>query len=719
MNIQILELPILILSIVANISIGLIAFSRNTDSWTNKLFGLLSLAWIGWTATTYLSLHNDQLQLELVRASMFFVVMMNTVFFFLVQVFPKVKYTLSKRQKILLWYAVGVGIVALSPWLFVSVEVSETGAVAPQPGPGMLLFLIHTVVFMVGGLTILTRRLRASAGLLRSQLSFILAGTALFFTIIPLTNFILPIVFERSEYVIFSPVATVVFAGFISYTIIRHRLFDIRLVVARTVAYVLMLFFLASLYALLAFGITDYFFQSAEIQPATQMVYVVLAVVLAFTFQPIKNVFDSLTNKVFYRDSYVTQEVISAVGEVLTTEIDIELLSTKSLELLSGSLKSSVAGITLFDESDQIIQYNLNAISHFSISKSEFELFQGKLTIRDEVEDEKLRRVMDREDVSLILRLTSSDATVGFLLLGPKQSGNAYSVKDLNLLEILSNDMAIGLQNALQIDEIKNFNITLQERIKDATNELKAKNHKLRELDKAKDDFISMASHQLRTPLTTVKGYLSMLNDGDFGKVSKKQQQILELAYNSSERMVYLIADLLNVSRINTGKFVIDKTEVDLLDVVKSEVKQLEGSAKAHDVKLKTKLPKSAPTVMLDESKIRQVMMNFVDNAIYYTPDGGRITVELKVAKDSLEYTVTDTGIGVPTDEQEHMFTKFYRAKNARKARPDGTGLGLYLAKKVVSAQGGSIIFKSKENEGSTFGFRFSLAAIGAKKSKR
>ena len=110
---------------------------------------------------------------------------------------------------------------------------------------------------------------------------------------------------------------------------------------------------------------------------------------------------------------------------------------------------------------------------------------------------------------------------------------------------------------------------------------------------------------------------------------------------------------------------------------------------------------------MLDETKTRQVIMNFVDNAIYYTPSGGRIKVVLSETPASIEFRVIDTGIGVPKSEQPHLFTKFYRAGNARKARPDGTGLGLFMAKKVVTAEGGAIIFDTREGKGSTFGFMF------------
>ena len=183
--------------------------------------------------------------------------------------------------------------------------------------------------------------------------------------------------------------------------------------------------------------------------------------------------------------------------------------------------------------------------------------------------------------------------------------------------------------------------------------------------------------------------------------------------------MVYLISDLLNVSRLKTGKFVIEPKPTYLPTVVESEIEQLQETAKSRGLKVEFTKPKSFPTLNLDENKIRQVIMNLADNAIYYTPVGGKINLNLSVTNDSVAYTVTDTGIGVPKSEQHHLFTKFYRAANAKKARPDGTGLGLFMAKKVVIAQGGAMIFKTTEGKGSTFGFSFPLNKLEVQESDK
>jgi signal transduction histidine kinase len=176
--------------------------------------------------------------------------------------------------------------------------------------------------------------------------------------------------------------------------------------------------------------------------------------------------------------------------------------------------------------------------------------------------------------------------------------------------------------------------------------------------------------------------------------------------------MVYLISDLLNVSRLRTGKFIIEPIPSNLARVINEEIEQLQETAKGRNLELTYERPTHFPTLMLDETKIRQVIMNFIDNAIYYTPGGGHISVHLIDKKDTIEFFVTDDGIGVTKHEQPHLFTKFFRAHNAKRARPDGTGLGLFMAKKVIVAQGGAIIFRSQEGKGSTFGFTFAKAKL-------
>jgi signal transduction histidine kinase len=176
--------------------------------------------------------------------------------------------------------------------------------------------------------------------------------------------------------------------------------------------------------------------------------------------------------------------------------------------------------------------------------------------------------------------------------------------------------------------------------------------------------------------------------------------------------MVHLINDFLNVSRLQTGKFMIETRQIDLAKVITQEVESLKTTAGARGLKLQYRAPSTIPILYIDEGKIRQVIMNFIDNAIYYSDEETTITVSLTNEGGDIVFKVRDTGIGVPKAEQPHLFSKFFRATNARKQRPDGTGVGLFLAKKVIVAHGGSIVFESTEGEGSTFGFRLPIKRL-------
>ncbi|HUC86825.1 MAG TPA: GAF domain-containing sensor histidine kinase [Candidatus Saccharimonadales bacterium] len=336
------------------------------------------------------------------------------------------------------------------------------------------------------------------------------------------------------------------------------------------------------------------------------------------------------------------------------------------------------------------------AVRHLVIVTTErlFEVVQPSMPIEEAEEAQERLSLVS----FYICPLQARNEVIGVMVLGSPQNPAVLGFYQKSLLERLTVAVGIAIDNTLLYREAE----------KSAAH-LRTANRHLKELDKAKDEFITMASHQLRTPLTSIKGYLSMLLEGDTGPVSDQQHEFLEYAYNGSQRMVGLIADLLNVSRMSAGRFVIQKQPVDLAKIVEEEVGQLQRRAIDKQLQLHYLPPtKPLPRVQMDESKTRQVIMNFIDNAVYYTPHG---SIEVKLVRHGkrVELLVKDTGIGVPKALQRRLFTKFFRASNAQKVRPDGTGLGLYLAKQVIEDQGGSIIFESIEGEGSTFGFSLPL----------
>lgn len=506
--------------------------------------------------------------------------------------------------------------------------------------------------------------------------------------------------------------------------ITTQKLFDIRLIVARSVAYVMSLSTLGGGFLGISFVATSYLFPTDMSNSATRWLYGSLSILLSLLFPHLRRFFDRVTSSIFFRDAYDSQTYLDKFNKVLVSNYSIVPILRKSASTIYVNLKPTYC-VFLIHETRTVSRRVIGTKGNPQFSEQDVAFLRSviprmkqKFIITDELEssDAHLKIILRKNRIAVISKLASSNDAqgVGYLVLGSKKSGNPYSSQDIKMIEISSNGLAIAIQNALHNEEIENFNITLQAKVDEATRRLRRTNEKLKALDETKDDFISMASHQLRTPLTSVKGYLSLVLEGDAGKLTPLQNQMLGQAFMSSQRMVYLIADLLNVSRLKTGKFIIESKPVNLASLINEELSQLTESVKSHQLTLEYDAPKDFPEALLDETKIRQVVMNFADNAIYYTQAGGHVKIELIDKPSTIEFRVIDNGLGVPKDEQPHLFTKFYRAANARKARPDGTGLGLFMAKKVIAAQGGVLIFESVEGKGSTFGFIFNKQQLAS-----
>lgn len=222
------------------------------------------------------------------------------------------------------------------------------------------------------------------------------------------------------------------------------------------------------------------------------------------------------------------------------------------------------------------------------------------------------------------------------------------------------------------------------------------------EIDRQKDELLSIVSHQLATPVSSVKWYLEMMKDGDLGKLSEEQLKhvtsMQEVAVNLSD----LVSMILDVSRIQLGKMHIEKQELDLNQFFKEIIEIIEPKALEKKVNLVKKLPANMPVAQLDKRYTHMTIENLLSNAIKYTPEGGQVDFTVTLVGDRLRCVVKDTGVGIPKADQEKIFGKLFRASNVRNT-VDGNGFGLYVAKGAVEAQGGNIRFESTEGKGTTF----------------
>jgi signal transduction histidine kinase len=621
----------------------------------------------------------------------------------------------SYSKKLLLGTSLPVlGLVLLTILTPITVNQVVINSQGASPAGTTLFYTISTVVtvvyFVAGGIILYLRRKREKANLKYQIDLFVVAIVIVLLTNI-LAGYVLPLLGFGNIGASFGRLSFLAFGAITAYAIVRHGLFDVRLAVVRSVAYGLSLLTLALFYYAIAYLVSVTLFKgeatsSFSISPLN----ILLALALAFIFQPVKNFFDKVTNSIFYRDRYDAEDFFTRLNEMLGSSTDLRGLLQRAATEIAATLKAEQAFF--------YVQYNhvhhvcAGTSKSASLPSSDAHYLNeyvdqngDEVLVRDLLaSDHPLRRLMIGYKIAILVPLMKKKRVLGYLALG-EQLSSGYTSRDIKTLGSVTDSLVIAVQNALSVQEVKDTNAHLQQKIDTATVELRTSNARLKRLDAAKDEFLSMASHQLRTPLTSVKGYLSMMIDGDVGKISATQRQVLEEAFSSSERMVHLIHDFLNVSRLQTGKFMLEFGDVNLAQLVAEEVKGLDRVAMSRSMKLDFINTAGDDILRLDDTKIRQVVMNYIDNAIYYSHPDTTITIELSKSADDIVLKVKDTGIGVPKAEQAHLFGKFYRATNARKQRPDGTGVGLYLAKKIITAHGGDVLFSSKPGKGSTFGF--------------
>lgn len=224
-------------------------------------------------------------------------------------------------------------------------------------------------------------------------------------------------------------------------------------------------------------------------------------------------------------------------------------------------------------------------------------------------------------------------------------------------------------------------------------------------IDKMKSEFISIAAHQLRTPLSAIKWVVKMVLDGDAGKLNKEQEKLLSKGYASNERIINLVNDMLNVSRIEEGRFGYNFQKEDYSKTLKRHIDDLEPIIKKKSIKLKLEAPEKMLSVFMDKSKMDLVFQNLLENAVKYTPEFGKILIAIEKGDKFLKTRIKDNGVGIPEKDQPKLFSKFFRAENVMRMQTEGSGLGLFIVKNIIKKHGGEISFKSEEGKGTEFVF--------------
>ena len=484
---------LLIVAITINTLLAFIVYKNNPKSITNIVFSLLSIVTSTWLVVFYLPLLPSFLpfSLQLIRLSLFFAVPQAMLFFILSQVLPNEKITISKGKLItlLIWSSI-IMIVTISPFTFTEVKFIDDSPY-PTAGAGMLLFAPTVVLFSVAAIYTLIKRILKSPGLIKEQLRFVLFGIIAMLGLL-ITTVLIPVtLFDNNSFVPFAPFYTLIFLAATGYAIIKHRLLDIRLVVARTVAYTLIIGIVGVFYTLSTILVSNLFFRDLSTNEQI-ILFTTLTIIVAFTFQPLRRYLQKITDSFFYKGRYDSSELISNLTKIMATTLGLEDLSKGLLANLIPEMRINKGAFVLVKKGriDAVESYNYKTKPKFTGTDIDSLLEQEKILILEDLDNKKLKGLMNDLDLALAAPLKIGDETLGMLLLGHKLSGEIYTEQDIKLLQILSPEISIAINNAKAYEEIRKFNVTLQREIQKATVDLKFANEKLKELDRLKDEFV-------------------------------------------------------------------------------------------------------------------------------------------------------------------------------------------------------------------------------------
>ncbi|MCM8800536.1 MAG: ATP-binding protein [Candidatus Omnitrophica bacterium] len=380
----------------------------------------------------------------------------------------------------------------------------------------------------------------------------------------------------------------------------------------------------------------------------------------------------------------------------IKSSFDVPLFAgDKVVGLLNVASTKDIA----YSDNEIKLFYTLATQASFSIEKLQAVLAGEKSKMKVMVEGMSEGVVMFDEQDKLVIFNAAAREMIGenLDLLGSLEEIRKVQKKSFDIhldkpYPRIINSQAMCIKD----DEGKSLGIVIL--LKDVTRE--------REIDQMKSDFISVVSHELRTPLTALKGAIDNLLDGIAGELNQIQKECLLVSKRNIDRLNRMISELLDISRIEAGKIQINKQPTDITGLINEVLRLFQDMAEASGIILGAEIASDLPKINLDPDKITQVLTNLVGNAVKFTPAGGRITVRAGVLKDFIQVDVIDTGLGIPHQDLEKIFDKFYQVSRLGGSRtPKGTGLGLPICKGIVERHGGRIWVESELGKGSKFSF--------------
>jgi len=714
-----------LINMVTSLILGSFIFFRNRKNTTNNTFILLSVAVFVWSLFYFLWQISTDHNSALLYTRLLSIGSLFIPIFYLHWVLSFLGLKDLPQSKLILVSGYVTTFIFLlfsfSPLFIRDVEPIMVFSFWPKAGYLYTAYLIILYLGLVGyGLSQLFRYYKMANSLKQFQIKYIIFGTIIGF-LGGATNFFL---WYDINVLPVGNVVTSLYVFILFYAMVRYRLMDIRIVVQKVFIYfAVSVFIYIFFYALIAFY--NYTF-GGVFTGASYAFGLIAAPIFAWIFYLVDRGVRVFAHKYLFVSLYNYQETINKLIGDLNNYIDLDKIIKLIVDSIKETMQLDSAGVLLINRETKPVSYEIAKLIGFdrehtlSLVKDDFLVKYLTKTQKPVVGDElvmlsnetdketernflRLHCRMERINAALCLPLMANKKLIGFIILGVKISNDAYTSDDLKLLDTLSKQAGIAIENARQYKQIQEFGKTLQDKVDEQTKDIEKKSVYLQELLNMKSDFLRVVNHQLNTPLSIMRGYFSMMRDGDY--TPEKALPVIEVGL---DRIIDTVSSFWDAYKLEGEKMKMEPEKVDIALLVEKMATEKKDLQVVKDRKLKIEIKKPSfeiPAVWCDSQKITHVISNLLDNAANYT-NKGKITVSYKLEKDFLRISVKDTGVGISEFEHDKIFQKFSRGVGALGMNPNGSGLGLYIAKKVVEGNGGEMSFYSEgQDKGTTFSF--------------
>ncbi len=715
-----------LITAIVNLVFGLLVLKSNSKNKLNQYFFIFTLALVAWAFTNFYVLQYSP-------TALWFRLTYSTGGLSLIAALPWVNVLTNKKFSTFLTVAYSslaliLFFLPLTTAQIIQGVSSNNGKVDFTSGPLFNLYGALLLVLLFYLLYRLFTGFKQANREVKSQIGLTLVGISIFGAVSITFGVILPI-FNIRPVVPFDVQSSLIWVGLTAYAITKHGLFNIKVIATQGFIVILLLLILFRVIG--AKTTADIIFESIVLVFSTIIGYFLSGSVRNEVFR--REEIEKLDKEKPEANDELAQRnknlrALQKIADIVLNENEMKPMTQKILDELPSQLDHCVGGFLSVVRKGELTAFALTSNQFnakiFSIVgenlekysypiKKEFNRLHEVIVSKQILDSDTLSDFISPpipKTAALLLQkivgarhieafpLYAGGVPFGVLMYVFSAPKDEIHGKNFEIAKSIAGEMSLAIQRA------------------EAFQQLKDANEYLAQLDKMKDEFISMASHELNTPLAAIEGYLSMILDEHMGKVDAKSREYLSRAYDSSKRLAELILDLLNVSRIEQGRLKMKFAQTNLADLAESVIHELQIKADTKKIYLKLDSnKKDVPLTWCDPDRIREVFVNLAGNALKFTDKGG---VTIKVTKgdgDTIVGSVTDTGRGIAKDDQKKLFQKFSQI-HREVDEHQGTGLGLYISKNFVELHKGTLSVESDAGKGATFSFTLPIVKTAPKK---